>query len=284
MVDNNGLHSDSDLDMSAAMAAAELAEAEAAEAEALAAAVRARARAIRLRFEARAQARRAQPPHPERSASHPTALTTDPRDADPAQEAADTEAVADRGAAVGAGATSQPRALLSEPAARPRRVRRSRASAVIKAVAMIVICGFLGISGHMMWHHHTAVERRQRAAAFIAAARQGVINMTSFDFARAKQDVQRVLDGSTGEFRDDFQKRADDFTAVVERSHTVTEGTVNSAAIESMSGDSAVVLVSATSHFTNSAAAEEKPRAWRLKVTVTRDGDQIKMSKLVFVL
>ena len=86
----------------------------------------------------------------------------------------------------------------------------------------------------------TPPSEQQRAAAFVAGARQGVVNMTSLDFNKAKEDVQRVLDSSTGEFRDDFQKRAKDFTTVVKHSKAVTEGTVNAAALESMNKHSAI--------------------------------------------
>ena len=86
----------------------------------------------------------------------------------------------------------------------------------------------------MMLQHRDATQRQQRDAAFVAGAKQGVVNMTSLDFNKAKEDVQRVIDSSTGEFKDDFQQRADDFIAVVAQSKMVTEGTVNAAAIESM--------------------------------------------------
>jgi Mce-associated membrane protein len=70
---------------------------------------------------------------------------------------------------------------------------------------------------------------------------------------------------------------------VVEQSKVVTEGTVNAAGIESMAEHSALVLVSATSRVTNSAGAKDEPRQWRLRVTVTEDGGQYKMSKVEFV-
>ena len=135
----------------------------------------------------------------------------------------------------------------------------------------------------MLWQRHETDERNQRVANFIAGARQGVVNMTSLDFNKAKEDVQRVIDNSTGQFRDDFQQRAKDFTTVVEQSKVVTQGTVNAAAVQSIDGNSAVVLVAATSHITNAAGAKEEPRNWRLKVTVTDDGGQYKMSKMEFV-
>jgi Mce-associated membrane protein len=63
----------------------------------------------------------------------------------------------------------------------------------------------------------------------------------------------------------------------------VTEVNVNAAAVESMSDDSAVVLVSASSRVTNVAGAKQEPRSWRLSVDLKRDGDQLKMSKVEFV-
>lgn len=134
-----------------------------------------------------------------------------------------------------------------------------------------------------MWNRHEVTERNERAANFISGARQGVVNLTSMDFNKAKEDVQRVIDSSTGPFHDDFQARAKDFTTVVEQSKVVTQGTVNAAAVQSINGDFALVLVAATSHVTNAAGAKDQPRNWRLKVTVKNDGGQYKMSNVEFI-
>jgi Mce-associated membrane protein len=59
---------------------------------------------------------------------------------------------------------------------------------------------------------------------------------------------------------------------------------VNSAAVESVYGNSALVLVSATSRVTNSPGGkDEPPRMWRLKVTVSEVNGQYKMSKVEYV-
>ena len=167
--------------------------------------------------------------------------------------------------------------------------RRSRmagmtwASTLAKPVAIILILGFTGASGYMVWKSQEATRQQQRTAAIVAGARQGIVNLTSLDFNRAKEDVQRVIDSSTGEFRDQFQQRAADFTRVVQESKAITEGTVNGAAVEYMDEHSARVLVCATSRVTNKPDAKDEPRTWRLKVTVADDGGQYKMSKVEFV-
>ena len=104
------------------------------------------------------------------------------------------------------------------------------------------------------------------------------------DFKKSKEDVQRIVDSATGEFRDQFQKTADDFASVVKDTKAVAEGSVAAAAVESMDKDSAVVLVLANERVTNAAGAKDQPRTFRFRVSVVRDGDQLKMSKVEFVL
>ena len=155
---------------------------------------------------------------------------------------------------------------------------------LLTAAAIVAICGLLAASGWMAWQHHTVVKERQQAAAFAAAARQGVINLTSLDFNKSKEDVQRILDSATGEFRDQFQKTADDFASVVKDTKAVAEGSVAASAVESSTKDSAVVLILANERVTNSAGAKDQPRMFRFRVSVVRDGDQLKLSKVEFVL
>ena len=140
-------------------------------------------------------------------------------------------------------------------------------------------------SVYIVLQHREATQRQRRAAEFAAAARQGVVTLTSIDFNNAKQNVQRILEDSTGSFKDDFLKMADDFTKVVEQLKVVSQGTVQAAAVDldTMSNDSAVVLVSSTSEVTNAAGAKQDSRRYRLVVTVTRDGGQLKISKVEFV-
>jgi len=256
---------------------AEEAEAEAEAAEAAAAAARARARAIRLR----------------RQAQESAATGDDVRVAEVVvDEPAVDEAAVDQAEAAEIGEAEPPApdpesaedadavAEQAEPAL-PR--RRSLRTVLATGAAALLIAALLGISAAMMWHHQGIESSRARAAEFTAAARLGVVNMTSLDFNDAKAGVQRILDSSTGEFKADFSSRATDFVKVVQDSKVVTKGTVNLTAVQSMSEDSAVVLVAATSEVTNAAGAKNDPRAWRLKVTVSRDGGVLKMAKVEFV-
>src|ERR1700759_3265776 len=253
-----------------ALALAEQAEAEAAEAEALAAAARARALAIKLRREAQAMA--------DEEAEAASA------DTDEAEESADETSEAPKATETVETAEAPAPTDTAEHHPGRRRLRAPNLAVTLTIAVVAAICALLGVSGWMAWHHHNVVQERQRAAAYIAAARQGVINLTSLDFNKDKEDVQRVLDSATGEFKDDFQRRAEDFESVVKDSKAVTEGSVAFAAVESMNKDSAVVLVLTNERVTNIAGAKDQPRTFRFRVSVVHDGDQLKLSKVEFVL
>ncbi len=65
-----------------------------------------------------------------------------------------------------------------------RRPRRPHWPTVLVTASMLLVFALLWASGYIVLQHHDAVQHQQRAAAFTAAAKQGVINMTSLDFQR----------------------------------------------------------------------------------------------------
>jgi len=255
---------DRSADAADALVLAEEAEAEAAEADAIAAAARARARAIRLRRQAKTAAED-ESVEAEATATDIESEAIEITDAEPD----DTEVVAD------------------EPSKEESVRERRRWGLVLKVVAVTLasLCtiALIAVSVIMVKHHRDQVAEQQRSAEFAAAGRQSVVTLMSLDFNKAKEGVQRIIDNSTGQFKDDFKNQADDFIKVAQDSKVVTEVTVNATAVESMTADSAVVLVSATSRVTNAAGAKQEPRSWRLSVNLQRDGGQIKMSKVEFV-
>lgn len=251
------------------LALAEQAEAEAAEAEAVAAAARARARALRLRREAEA-AETVTAPEADDTVAAPEADKTDSTDADAEEKEGDA------GTAV---------ELTGEPAPKRRGVRIPLPTwkTVAGALTVLVIAALLAVSGYMYVNHRQVQAEQQRRAEFEAAARQGVVTLMSLDYNKAKEDVQRIIDNSTGQFKTDFQNTAEDFVKVAVESKAVTETNVTATAVESMTDDTATVLVAASSRVTNAAGAKQEPRAWRLSVDLARDGGQLKLAKVEFV-
>jgi Mce-associated membrane protein len=265
-------------DVAKAKALAEAAEAEAAEAEAIAAAARARAKAIRLRKQAEAAGAVEAEPIEDTEASNDVATNTQDASGDVAETTEVDDADPENGGDVAVEAPE-------ETPARKRRLRLPRPGwkPVAAAVAILCTCALLAASGYMIWRHSQVVQEQQMSAEYAAAGRQSVVTLMSLDHNRAQEDVQRIIDNSVGQFKEDFQNQAEDFVKVAQESKVTTEVTVNATAVESMNPDSAVVLVAASSKVTNSAGAKQEPRTWRLSVSLQRDGGQIKMSKVEFV-
>lgn len=198
-------------------------------------------------------------------------------------EAAEADALADaeRAKAKAAELRSAAEEIPDTPESGRSRVLSWRIGAL--AGAALLIGAGLTLTALMLGRHAEVAAERARDRASIEAARDGVLALLSIDHTRAKEDVQRVLDLSTGRFREDFARDADDFVKTAIDSQAVTKGSVRVAALQSVKEGSGVVLVAASSKVTNASGAKEDTRPWRMRVTVTRDGDIWKMSDVEFV-
>ena len=112
-----------------------------------------------------------------------------------------------------------------------------------------------------------------------------MVNLLAIDHSTAQDSVRRVLDGSTGKFRTNFEETAEDFIKALQDEKITTTATVNDAAVESMTAEGATVLISATSRREDAKAPkdQQEPRVWRIVLTLERDGSGIKMSGVEFV-
>jgi Mce-associated membrane protein len=164
-----------------------------------------------------------------------------------------------------------------------RPLRLSGRKALAAAAAVVFICATLTASGYLAWHHHKVVQQRQRTAEFAAAARNAVVTMMSLDPRTARDDMQRFADNTTGLFKAGILMGAEDAVKALEQSKVSSKGAVQAAAVESMTEDSAIVLVAAKSEFTKPGQAKPESRTLRLVVDVQRDGGQLKISRIEFV-
>jgi len=166
---------------------------------------------------------------------------------------------------------------------RRRGLRPPGRKAIAAAAAVVVICASLAASGYLMWHHRGVVQQRQRTAEFAAAARNAVVMMTSIDASKARDDMQRFADDTTGLFKAGILMGAEDAVKAVEQSKVSSKGAVQAVAVQSMTEDSAIVLVAAKTEFTKPGQAKPDSRSSRLVVSVQRDGGQLKISRVEFV-
>jgi Mce-associated membrane protein len=135
----------------------------------------------------------------------------------------------------------------------------------------------------MLWQHHVAVHNRQLAAEFSAAARQGITAFMSIDPDHAKEDVQRSIDASTGDQKNQLSVLSTLIVNKAEETKVGTKVTVEAVAVQSVSDNSGVVLVAAKTDPIGPDNAKPPPALFRLSVNLDRDSGQLKMSKVDFL-
>lgn len=181
---------------------------------------------------------------------------------------------------------AEPQSVLAAPATRRRRrPALPRLATGARVAGIVVTVGALAVTGLMLWQHRKAADHRHLEAEYVAAARQGVVNLMSIDSTAAKETVQRLIDDSTGKFQANFKDSSDDLIKAMQDAKVVTKVTVNDVAVDEIDGDTAILLVAATSERRDAQAPKEdkQPRVWRVVLTVVRDGGDIKMSDVEFV-
>jgi len=171
-----------------------------------------------------------------------------------------------------------------EPAAQVTALLRPRFGERWAVIFGLLVCtilgGLVGWLGFRCAQSHAAEQRRE---VFLHAGQQGAVNLTSIDYARVDADIQRVLNSATGTFYDDFKQRSSAFAEVVKKAKSKTSGTIIEAGLESVTADSAQVLVSVSVSTSNMALSDQPPRRWRMRIDVQKVQNEAKISNVVFV-
>ncbi len=149
---------------------------------------------------------------------------------------------------------------------------------VLGALAVLV-----ALTGWLGWRDLEVRRAEDLRAAMVQAGRDGVLALTSIDYERVDEDVQRILDSSTGLFRDDFALRAESFKAAARKAQSKSVGTVSEAGVETVDGDQGRVLVTLVVMTSNRGAPEQQPKVWRTRVSVAKEAGAYKVAAVEFI-
>jgi Mce-associated membrane protein len=161
-----------------------------------------------------------------------------------------------------------------------RRRSHVRQALVVGLAVVTALAALVGWLGFRAYQSHSADQQR---SLFLQVGRQGAINLTTIDWQHADADVERILSSATGTFFDDFSKRSQPFIDVVKRAQSTSVGTVTEAGVESETANDAKVLVAVSVKTSIASAPEQNPRAWRMRVSVHKVGDDVKVANVEFV-
>ena len=172
----------------------------------------------------------------------------------------------------------RPTGAVTEPTTRPDRVTPLVATLLVALFAGAAYLGF-----NKLTVIRDADSRTATQAQVVEIARDKVLDLTRFSAKTAERDTQRLLEGVTDEFRTNYQDQVKAFGSAVTRERVTSTGTIASAGLKSLDGNTAEVLVAATGTVQNKKANQPEPRYYRLLVELKRVGDNWLVNGLEFV-
>jgi Mce-associated membrane protein len=201
-------------------------------------------------------------------------VDADSRESDEADEEPDAPAVPKHG-------RTTPRRRRTAPRRESARVGSTRITVALLAVLCVALAAAAVFGSR--WYGDRELDRAHQQA--LAAAKQTTVDFVSVSAVSVDSDLQRILAGSTGDFKEEFSRgQAQVRTAIVEN-NVESRGTVLRAAL--MSGDRrhAVVLVAMDATVRNTNAPDGRASHYRIQVEVNRDPDSGRwlVSRLQFV-
>jgi len=167
-----------------------------------------------------------------------------------------------------------------DAAAVKRSMSHVRLATMVGVAVVVALAATAGWLGFRAYQSHQAQAQRQ---LFLQVGRQAALNLTTIDWQHADADVQRLLDSATGQFYDQFSQRKQPFIEVLKKAQSKSVGTITQAGLESDSSDKAQVLVAVSIKTTNLGAADQPPREWRMRISVEKSGNDVKVSNVAFV-
>ncbi|MCV7315666.1 Mce protein [Mycolicibacillus parakoreensis] len=130
----------------------------------------------------------------------------------------------------------------------PRRVRRW----LVAATAVVFVIG----AGYQSWllidQHRDGVAGRDA----LAAAERYAVTLTTADPATIDDQVEAVIDGSTGDFHDRYTRHSADLRAMLLTNKVTTTGSIVDSAVKSADPHHATVLLLVRQSFTTPAMAD----------------------------
>ena len=158
-----------------------------------------------------------------------------------------------------------------KPRARSSGRATSRAWTVVNAaLAVLLVAATAGaIVMTSRWQDQRRVEGYRQEA--LADAKQAAVNFVSISVSTVDADMQRIIDGSTGDFKDQYVSNKSTFRDQIVANNSSSTGTVLRAAILSSDSDSAVVLVALDATIKNSGAPDGHLSHYRMQLNMARD-------------
>ncbi|OLT25450.1 hypothetical protein BJF79_12825 [Actinomadura sp. CNU-125] len=156
----------------------------------------------------------------------------------------------------------------------------SRAAVVVLSVLVAGLLAGTGWLGFQAWQNDGDADDWAQARQ---SARQMGVNLLTLDSKTGQQDLDRIVTGSTGDLKDELGSQSKVFLDQLNKTKAKSTVTDVEAAVVSIDGDSAEVMVSLNGTVTNEKVKNGVTRAYRYLMQMTKVDDRWLVSQLEMV-
>ncbi|MDT7619894.1 MAG: Mce-associated rane protein [Pseudonocardiales bacterium] len=188
-----------------------------------------------------------------------------PEKAAPTGDAAPAEKPAPAEEAAAEGAAAAPAGSVTEPAKAGRFPLRLPLPAAIGVAVVLVLALAAAVTFGLLLQRRVATDRA--GAEALATAKAYAVTVTSYDYQNLDRNFADVLDGATGEFKDQYTGASQTLRQLIANAKATAKGNVLGAGISSESPEQVEVVVFVDQTITNAATAQ--PRVDRNRVIMT---------------
>lgn len=151
------------------------------------------------------------------------------------------------------------------------------------AAVIVVVAALLVFSAERALAWQSERHRASDERAVATAARTEVEGLIGISSSTSKDDMTKLLDGATADFRNELEAQADRLQDALSDNAVTATGEAVSTGVVKLAGERATVIVAATGTVKNKATKKAEPRNYRLKVELQRTDGTWLVSGLEFV-
>ena len=151
--------------------------------------------------------------------------------------------------------------------------RRQRPSLIqgIAAVVLVAVLAFAGYAGWQLYQHHQVDVAAEQA---LDAAEEFALTLTTINPNAVDANITEVLEGSTGEFNDLYQKSSAQLRQVLIDNEAAAQGVVIDSAVKSATKNRVEVVLFIDQVVSNATAPEPQLDRSRVVMTMEKVGDR----------
>lgn len=154
---------------------------------------------------------------------------------------------------------------------------------VLCAVLLVLFVGAVAAATVFTVQSRDGREVTARNDAVLSTARAAAVNLVTLRYSSARDDLDRILASTTGDFRNQFSDVSGSFEKVLGDGQVDSTGQVNEAGVVTSDENAATVLAAVTSTVKNTEAPDGEERTYRMKISLERIDESWLVSNVEFV-